>query len=198
MSRTDQSNSSERIVRATSLLVAVGLGAVVLFVGLGACSLGDGVSPDCDGTLGPGEPGSCQQLGVCDDGRGGVLANENCCVEASRQLLEICIQEDLDGDWRGQCQNNAQLSGSVCSVTTSEMDDKTPNVNVGGATEACEMANDVFAHCLAGGLLFNGQGGGNVGGMSPGGGGAGGMNVGGTSAGGAGGAGGAAGGAGGT
>jgi hypothetical protein len=112
-----------------------------------------------------------------------VLANESCCLDASRQLLEICLQDQLDGDWRPAC--NAQLAGAVCAVTTSEMNDKTPNVQVNNATEACAMANDVFSHCLAGGLMIqDGTGGGGVGGMATGGaGGVGGAGTGGSTGG---------------
>ena len=174
-----------RAARACAM-VLMGLGGLVVIAG--ACSLGEGVTPECDASLPPGADGACQGVSVCDDGHGGVLANEGCCIGAARQLLEICVQREVADDWRVDCQPNAQLAGAVCSVTTGEMDDKTPNVNVNDATPACDMANDVFNHCLAGGLEFDGgAGGAGTGGMGTGGMGTGGAGTGGMGTGGAGG-----------
>ncbi|MEQ9322281.1 MAG: hypothetical protein RIF41_24155 [Polyangiaceae bacterium] len=182
-------HSHRRPAPRAARAVAAGLFALGGLVALAAaCSLGDGVTPECDPSLAPGQDGACQGVANCDDGRGGVLATEGCCIEASRQLLEICVQRQVSDDWRVECQPNAQLAGAVCTVTTGEMDDKTPNVDVNNATPACDMANDVFAHCLAGGLEFSGgTGGGGTGGMGTGGMGTGGMGTGGMGTGGAGG-----------
>jgi len=194
-------NAVRRSARAgaASLLVGLALviGAGTLIVAGGACSLGEGVTPDCDPSLPVGQEGACQGKANCDDGKGGVLATEGCCLDASRQLLAICVQRDVADDWRTDCQPNALLTEAVCTVATREMDDKTPNVDVNNATLACDMATDVFEYCLDGGLLFKGVGVGGNGGMGgsgtggaggTGAGGAGGMGAGGMGTGGAGGA----------
>jgi len=181
-------NQRHHALRAARVTAAGLMGFGVLLVLVAACSLGDGVTPECDPALAPGQDGACQGVANCDDGRGGVKATEGCCIDASRQLLEICVQRQVADDWRVECQPNAQLAGAVCSVTTGEMDDKTPNVSVNNATPACDMANDVFTHCLAGGLEFSGgTGGAGTGGMGSGGMGTGGMGTGGMGTGGAGG-----------
>jgi len=142
------------------------LGATMLVSSLvvGACSLGDGVTPQCDPTLAPGEAGACRQVAACDQGNGAVIPSEECCDVAATRQLEVCERTN-------------ELSGSFIELC------------VGSApSDCCSQIQPLFDACRAGSLSTGSGGAGGTGGAG-GGGGAGGVG----GAGGAGGAGGMAG-----
>jgi hypothetical protein len=137
-------------------IVMIGLVASALFgwMATPACSLGEGVTPSCDpeaparDASGNPNPDACLQVGVCDNGKGGVLADPTCCDAAATREIQSC-QRSRAARF-ADCMN---VTGDVC----------------------CDQASTVFAVCMAGNLSSaNGAGGGGGAGGRGGAGGAGG------------------------
>jgi hypothetical protein len=88
--------------------------------GLFACSLGEGVTPDCDPDAPPDQPTACFQVARCDTGMGGVKAEEDCCVEAGNSTYAFCDGADIEGDFRQLCVG-ADASG-CCNTAQQQFD----------------------------------------------------------------------------
>lgn len=91
---------------------------VLASLGLAACSLGEGVTPDCnlDGT----SP-TCDPAPACDDGKGGLIASPECCLErANDQYNLTCMAENAAGkDFRELCKlNNMGENVPCCNAAT--------------------------------------------------------------------------------
>jgi hypothetical protein len=107
-----------------------------------SCSLGDAVTPKCDPTLEPGEPGACHDKAACDDGHGIVLATDECCNDAAQRVYRRCL-----GD------SGATLDLSNC----------TPGGSCDGLCDAAEAEAEACCAleiCLRGELNGTGVGGG--------------------------------------
>lgn len=59
-----------------------------------ACSLGEGITPNCDASKKPPDPSACQLVTACDNGRGVVLPNDQCCGEAATRRFRSCLNSD--------------------------------------------------------------------------------------------------------
>ena len=82
----------EALVAMTALCAATG------------CSLGTGVTPTC--SLESTDPAtSCDPPPKCDDGKGGLLATEECCLlRANDEYNLACMAENASGnDYRALC-----------------------------------------------------------------------------------------------
>ena len=135
-----------------------------------ACSLGDGVTSTCDPNATPDQSNACFQVAGCDNGNGGVKAEEGCCVKAGNHEYGFCEGKDIEGDYRDICVPGGATPPSGC----------------------CNPAQNIFDLCMAG-VLSGGAGvggGGGTGGAGTGGDATGGDATGGDASGGSGGAGG--------
>ena len=101
------------------------LGALLAALGLAACSLGTGVTPDCnlDGT----QP-SCDPAPACDDGKGGLVASPECCLQrANDQYNLTCMAENAAGkDYRELCKTGMGENAPCCSAAKSTYDSCVP------------------------------------------------------------------------
>ena len=137
--------------------------------GFAACSLGEGVTPECDPAADPDQANACFQVAECDNGNGGVIAEESCCVRPGSADYEVCMGLEIDGDFRDLC-----VPGSISGDEQQT---------------CCNASQNTFDLCMAGSLSGSGAGGSGGSGGS-GGGGAGGDSSGGSGGNGSGGGGG--------
>ena len=126
-------------------VVSKSLGVVALLLvgaGLhGACSLGEGFVPKCDGSLPPDDPKACRQVAHCDTGNGGVVAEAVCCVEIATRDYQVCEQSDAVTKYTDAC-TGAGGGGSTC----------------------CQIGASTYAKCMAGGFQYGTGGSGGTGG----------------------------------
>jgi len=110
-----------RVQRRTILRVGTCLGAVTAAGAIWiACSLGDGVSPDCDPDAAPSSPEACHQVTACDDGQGNPIKSDECCGQVADRAYKICEGSD-DVSWTScpagstdGCCGEAQIAFDVC------------------------------------------------------------------------------------
>lgn len=99
--------------------VALAFPAGVLVV---ACSLGDAVTPDCslDGT----DP-NCDPAAACDDGQGGLVASESCCLLRANDEYELtCMEQGAAGtDYRLLCPADGTGQVACCAAAKKAYDD---------------------------------------------------------------------------
>ncbi|MBW2454295.1 MAG: hypothetical protein JRI68_07285 [Deltaproteobacteria bacterium] len=99
----------------TCLAVVMAGGAAWL-----ACSLGSGVSPDCDPNAAPNSPDACHQVSACDDGQGNPIKSDECCGQVADRAYKICEGTD-DVAWSScpagsttDCCGEAQIAFDIC------------------------------------------------------------------------------------
>ncbi len=85
-----------------------------------ACSLGDGVSPDCDPNAPPDSADACHQVSACDDGQGNPIKSDECCGQVADRAYKICEGSD-DLAWAScpagsttDCCGEAQIAFDIC------------------------------------------------------------------------------------
>ena len=131
----------------TSLSIAAFGAAAAMLV---ACSLGEGVTPDCDPLAPANSEGACVETSVCDAGNGIVKAEDGCCAAVGTYLYGTCIGETLQGSFRDVCTGATTDSGccansdsayKVCMEGRYPVAPKeTSSASAGGATAAATTA----------------------------------------------------------
>lgn len=150
--------------------IVLGLLAGAVPMGVVACSLGEGVTPTCNPDLPPDDPNACFQVAACDNGNGGVKAEEGCCVEAGNQQYGVCNMADIAGDFRDLCVPGGNPPPSGCCTSAQTTFDQcmagilsgsTGTAGAGGTGGAGGAGGDVGGAGGTGGTGGGGGAGGN-------------------------------------
>ncbi len=112
--RFNKFSNGERASHSFLARCSIGVGLFALLLA-GACSLGTGVTPICN--IDNTEP-ACDPLPKCDDGKGGLLGTEECCLlRANDNYNLVCMTENASGkDYRTLCGVNGPGLAACCTA----------------------------------------------------------------------------------
>lgn len=106
-----------RISRRLRLIGCAGVLAASM-VALMACSLGDGVTTDCDPNAAPSDTSACHQVSACDDGDGFVKPEQGCCEIAAERQFGLCAETNSTQGKFASCQSD--MSADCCTELQQE------------------------------------------------------------------------------
>lgn len=88
--------------------------STLLLLAVAACSLGTGVTPDCNLD---GSAPTCDPPPSCDDGKGGLLKTEECCLARANDEynLQCGVEGAAGADYRTLCGANASGNAACCN-----------------------------------------------------------------------------------
>ncbi|MBM4360277.1 MAG: hypothetical protein FJ096_19395 [Deltaproteobacteria bacterium] len=97
--------------------IAQVLAPSLFLIAFAGCSLGTGVTPECN--LDGSDP-KCDPAPACDDGKGGLVRSEACCLERANDQYNLqCGVENAAGkDYRPLCGASAMGNAACCNAAS--------------------------------------------------------------------------------